>query len=390
MTRTHSWPEGHWNWPITVTHKHGVRQDDLCFVGGQVDIDQDGNVLHAGDIVAQTPVAIASLGRVLDDLGSGLSDLVKIVVYHVDDGSLDETTLLENLAAALPAERPAFCTVPVPYLAYPGMLIEIEGVAAIGEKMRVGNGAFPDGIRCGDLVWTSAVSGGTKGDIVAQSEEAMERIRGILGELGADFGDVVKFNIFYVGTGSAEDWAVAARIRARYFEEPGPAATGIPVPRLQDPEALIKMDVWAMRPLGGDRVERTYSWPEGHWDWPIHLPYKHGNLGGGMFFVGGQVSLTPEGDSIDPFDMQAQTRTAMDNISKVLAGLGASMDDVVKVTTFFKGDGGGADLHENLSIRSSYFSDPGPATTGIPLPFLAYSEAGMMIEIEVIGMLPSG
>ena len=205
---------------------------------------------------------------------------------------------------------------PVPYLAYPGMLIEIEGVAAIGEKTRVGSGAFPDGIRCGDLVWTSAVSGGAKGDIVTQSEEVMERLRGILGELGADFGDVVKFNIFYVGAGTAEDWAVAARVRARYFEEPGPAATGIPVPRLQDPESLIKMDVWAMRTAGGDRVERTYSWPEGHWDWPIHLPYKHGNLGGGMFFVGGQVSLTPEGGPIDPFDMQAQTRTAMDNIPR--------------------------------------------------------------------------
>jgi enamine deaminase RidA (YjgF/YER057c/UK114 family) len=388
MTRTHSWPEGHWNWPIPVTHKHGVRQGDLCFVGGQVDLDPEGNVLHAGDIVAQTPVVIASLGRVLEDLGSGLADLVKIVVYHVDDGSLDEASLLANLAAALPGDRPAFCTVPVPYLAYPGMLIEIEGVAAIGEKTRVGGREFPDGIRCGDLVWTSGISGGTKGDIVAQTEEVMERLQGILESLDADFGDVVKFNIFYVGVGTAENWAVAARVRARYFEEPGPAATGIPVPRLQDPESLVKMDAWAMRPAGGDRIERTYSWPEGHWDWPIHLPYKHGNLGGGMFFVGGQVSLTPEGLPIDFDDLQAQTRTSMDNIVKVLDGLGVSIDDVVKVTTFYEGDGGGADLHANLSIRSSYFGDPGPATTGISLPCLAYD--GMVIEIEVIGMVPTG
>ena len=388
MTRTHSWPDGHWNWPIPVTHKHGVRHGDLCFVGGQVDLDPDGNVLHAGDVAAQMPVVIAALGRVLDDLGSGLSDLVKIVVYHVDDGSLDEGTFLANLAAALPDQKPAFCTVPVPYLAYPVMLIEIEGVAAIGEKTRVGSGAFPDGIRCGDLVWTSAVSGGTKGDIVMQSEEVMERLGGILESLDADFGDVVKFNIFYVGSGTADDWEVAARVRARYFEEPGPAATGIPLPRLQDPESLIKMDVWAMRAADGARIERTYSWPEGHWDWPIHLPYKHGNLGGGMFFIGGQVSLTPTGQPIDFDDLQAQTRTAMDNIAKVLEGLGASMDDVVKVTTFYEGDGGGSDLHANLSIRSSYFSDPGPATTGISLPCLAYD--GMVIEIEVIGMMPTG
>ena len=62
------------------------------------------------------------------------------------------------------------------------------------------------------------------------------------------------------------------------------------------------------------------------------------------------------------------------------------MDDVVKVTTFYKGDGGGADLHANLSIRSSYFSDPGPATTGISLP--SWPTSGMVIEIEVIGMVP--
>jgi enamine deaminase RidA (YjgF/YER057c/UK114 family) len=342
-------------------------------------------VLHPGDLPAQAPVAIAALGRVLAELGSGLGDLVKIVVYHVDDGAVDEGPLLTLLADLLPGGRPAICTVPVPYLAYPGMLIEIEGVAAVGEKTRVGSGAFPDGVRCGDLVWTSAVSGASKGDIVRQSEEVMERLRSILAELGADFGDVVKFNIFYVGAGTFEDWEVAARVRAGYFEEPGPAATGIPVPRLQDPESLIKMDVWAMRPADGSRIERTYSWPDGHWDWPIHLPYKHGNLGAGMFFVGGQVSLTPQGQPIDFDDLTAQTHTAMQNIAKVLDGLGVSMDDVVKVTTFYEGDGSGDDLHANLSIRSSYFTEPGPATTGISLPALA--DDGMVIEIEVIGMV---
>ena len=385
MTRTHSWPEGHWNWPIPVTHKHGLRQGNLCFVGGQVDLDPSGTVLHPGDLAAQAPVAIAALGRVLEELGSGLADLVKIVVYHVDDGALDEAPLLALLADALPDERPAICTVPVPYLAYPGMLIEIEGVAAIGPKTRVGGGLFPDGIRRGELVWTSSIAGSAKGDIVHQSEEVMERLGAVLGELGADFADVVKFNIFYVGAGTFEDWEVAARVRASYFEEPGPAATGIPLPRLQDPESLIKMDVWAMRTADGGRIERTYSWPDGHWDWPIHLPYRHGNLGGGMFFVGGQVSLTPQGQPIDFDDLTAQTHTAMQNIAKVLDGLGVSMDDVVKVTTFYEGDGSGDDLHANLSIRSSYFTEPGPATTGISLPALAYD--GMVIEIEVIGMV---
>jgi enamine deaminase RidA (YjgF/YER057c/UK114 family) len=383
MTRTYVWPEGHWNWPIAVTHKHGVRQGDLSFVGGQVDLDASGAVQHAGDLAAQTPAALGALGRVLQELGSSTADLVKLVVYHVP-GDGGAAALREAIAATLPAPRPAVTLVPVPYLAYPGMLVEIEGVAAAGDKTRAGDGPFPDGVRCGDLVWTSAMTGRTPGDIARQSEETMERIGGVLTALDAGFEDVVKFNAFYVGGGTAADWEQAARVRARYFPEPGPAATGIPVPAL-DGGDLIQLDVWAMRPAGGARAERTFSWPEGHWDWPIHLPYRHGNLGGGMFFVGGQVSLGTNGLPIDFDDLRAQAHTAMRNIVRVLDDLGVSIDDVVKVTTFYEGDGSGDDLHANLAIRSSYFSDPGPATTGISLPCLAYD--GMVIEIEVIGMV---
>ncbi|MDD9981936.1 MAG: hypothetical protein OXU81_11360, partial [Gammaproteobacteria bacterium] len=41
-------------------------------------------------------------------------------------------------------------------------------------------------------------------------------------------------------------------------------------------------------------------------------------------------------------------------------------------------------LHANLPIRSSYFSDPGPATTGVPLPGLAYD--AMVVEIDAFAM----
>ena len=383
MTRTYVWPEGHWGWPIAVTHKHGVRQGSLCFVGGQVDLDAAGVVQRPGDVAAQTSVAVAALGRVLAELGSGLEELVKLVVYHVPDAA-GSATLLAALEDALPGPRPAISLVPVPYLAYPGMQVEIEGIAASGAKLRVGRDAFPDGVRCDDLVWTSMLAGSTPADITRQSEEMMERIGGVLEALGAGFDDVVKFNAFYVGGGTAADWEVAARVRARYFPEPGPAATGVPLPSLEG-DALIAMDLWAMRPADGSRIERRFSWPEGHWDWPIHLPYRHGNLGGGMFFVGGQVSLTTVGRPLDFDDIEAQTHTAMCNIVRVLDGLGVSIDDVVKVTTFYEGDGSAADLHTNLAIRSSYFAEPGPATTGISVPCLAYD--GMVIEIEVIGMV---
>jgi hypothetical protein len=63
------------------------------------------------------------------------------------------------------------------------------------------------------------------------------------------------------------------------------------------------------------------------------------------------------------------------------------MDAVVKVLALYSAAGRPEELHTNLSIRSAAFTEPGPTTTGIPLPRLAYP--GMMIEIEIIAMVPT-
>src|SRR3546814_2167964 len=36
LPRTHGWPQGHWNWPIPVTHKHGLRRSAERRVGKEV------------------------------------------------------------------------------------------------------------------------------------------------------------------------------------------------------------------------------------------------------------------------------------------------------------------------------------------------------------------
>ena len=35
MKRRHVWPEGHWAWPIQVSHKHGLRSGQMIWIGGQ-------------------------------------------------------------------------------------------------------------------------------------------------------------------------------------------------------------------------------------------------------------------------------------------------------------------------------------------------------------------
>lgn len=405
LKREHSWPSGHWDWPIHVSHKHGLRCGEMIFVGGQVDLDSSGKVLHPHDLTAQTTAVMANIEKVLAEFGSGLSDVVKLTAFYQNDGSRDEAAFLASVGRHLPVgTRPVITVVALPALAYPGMIVEI---AAIAMRSRDGKpltrevvdvpaiarlpAPFAHGVRCGEMIFTSSIGavepgGGVHapGDLLAQSRFVMERLGDVLGMFGADHDDAVKINIYYTGGGRFEDWQGAARVRAGYFTEPGPAATGIPVPRHADNDQRTRIEIIAMLGTDGKRLPRRHVWPKDHWDWPIHLPYKHGIKCGNMIFIGGQVALTPAGEVIEPGQMVAQTKIAMEYIRRVLAGFGAGFDDVVNVLTFYQGHASANALHDNLRVRSACFTEPGPTSTGIPFPFLAYQD--MVIEIDVIAM----
>lgn len=405
MDKQHAWPKGHWDWPVHVSHKHGVRCGQMIWVGGQVDLTSEGVVNNPGNLALQTVNSIANFGRVLGEFDCSLTDLVKLLCFYVNDGSVDEHEFLTLVASALPpGARPAITAIPVPYLAYPDMVVEIEGYAMRGSDNAVLPrvfaespglsplpNAFANALRCGKMIFVSAqtpidADGGLAhpGDIVAQTKQVMQQVGSALADFGADFDDVVKLNRWYVGQGTVEDFEPASLACAAYFNEPGPAATGMPLPRHAQEGQLIKIEVVAMLGEDGSRLPRRHAWPESLWDWTVHLPYRHGVKCHDMVFLGGQVSLDKNGRAVDPGNMTAQTRQAMTHIGTILRELGADYADVCKITTMYEGGGGYDELHENLLIRSSYFREPGPATTGIPLPVLAYPD--MVIEIDAFAM----
>lgn len=405
MKQQHVWPAGHWSWPIEVSHKHGVRCGEMIWVGGQVDLNAAGAVQNFGDLEKQTESAVAHFATILRELGAELTDLVKLLCFYVSDGSVDETAFLDHVAAQLPAgTRTAITLVPVPCLAYPGLAVEIEGFAMLHENGNPmarsyaydgGKGRMPDvfapALRCGKMIFVSGQKPiGLEGEVVSpgriveQTDLVMKHIADLLRQFGAGFGDVVKSNRWYAGTATIEDFEPAALACAAYYEEPGPAATGIPIPCHALAGAEIMLEVVAMLGEDGSHLPRTHVWPDSLWDWHVHLPYKHGIKCAGMIFLGGQVSLNKQGEAVHPGDLKAQTHQGMQHIGTILKELGADYRDVCKVLTFYEGHASDDTLHDNLAIRSSYFADPGPATTGIPLPVLAYPD--MVIEIDTFAM----
>ena len=262
MKKRHAWPQGHWNWPVDVTHKHGVRCGEMVWVGGQVDLTPEGVVRNPGDLAAQTANAVANFARVLDELDCDLEDLVTLLCFYVNDGGVDEAGFLASVGECLPpGAHPAVTAVPVPYLAYEGLQVEIEGYAMRredGERTPrtfadTGAGSslpdpFRQGVRSGTMIFVSGQSPVDAagrvlhpGDIVAQTRQVMAQVGEVLAAFGADCDDVVKLNRWYAGDVGIAAFEPAALACAAHFREPGPAATGIPLPRHADDDVKRRL-----------------------------------------------------------------------------------------------------------------------------------------------------
>ena len=405
--RRHASPAKHWNWQIPVTHRHGSRHGRVIFVGGQSDLDAAGNVNNANQLLVQSNAALNHVEASVDTLGGRFEDIVKLNVFYVGGTLDDEVELFRHIRRRIGGNLPPVISlVPLPRLSYPGMAVTIDAVAIDNSDGRAPrrvatpddhwpwpkDGEFSQGIRCGEMLFVAAqmardASGKIHDpdDIVAQARLTMANISNVLAAMDADLDDVVKLNTWYRGHGTDADWRKAAQIRSDAFRFPGPGATGVPVPLVYPDGGLIRQECWAMRATDGQRLPRSLSWPVGHWDWPMRVSFQQGVKVGPWIFLGGQLALDVAGKAQYPLDMEAQTRISMDFIKQILSGFGATMDDMLKISCFYVSDGKPDSLHRNLTIRSSYFSDPGPASTSVPLERLGFE--GIMLEIEGIARL---
>ena len=139
--RAYAWPEGHWDWYRHLAFKHGVRAEQFVHVGGQVDKTSRGDPLHADDLPAQIGVVVRHIDTVLREFGASLADTVKLTAFYAPgDDAMDEAWFVEAVAAACranglgaPRSGPVLVPVPLPWLALPGMRVEIEAVVMRGE-----------------------------------------------------------------------------------------------------------------------------------------------------------------------------------------------------------------------------------------------------------------
>lgn len=124
-----NWTKGRFSEAVTVTGPGKM----IFLAGIGPEHEETGEIMYQGDFPAQLRYAYEKLKRVLERNGATMADVVKQVSYYVDVRYAKEGVPI-RAAAYGDAPLPAHTSLTVSALAWPGMLCEIDVIAAVPLK----------------------------------------------------------------------------------------------------------------------------------------------------------------------------------------------------------------------------------------------------------------
>jgi reactive intermediate/imine deaminase len=112
-----------------TTYSHVVKVGNLLFIAGQVAFDSAGNLVGENDMKAQVRQVLENLKTALASQRADFSNVVKINIFTTDVEAFLGSA--EVRAEYFKGHPPASTLVQIERLARPGLLVEIEAIAAL-------------------------------------------------------------------------------------------------------------------------------------------------------------------------------------------------------------------------------------------------------------------
>jgi 2-iminobutanoate/2-iminopropanoate deaminase len=109
-------------------------------------------------------------------------------------------------------------------------------------------------------------------------------------------------------------------------------------------------------------------------------PYSQAVVHNGIAYLSGQIPIDPATQQLIEGDIAAQTERVLENLKKVLAACGSSLDGVLKTTVFLADMGEFARMNE---VYGRYFSGNAPARSTVQAARLPRD---VRVEIDCIAI----
>ena len=183
-------------------YSYGIKTGNTLFMSGLIARNGKDNTPMKGDMAAQTRAVLDNGAAVLKAAGFAYSDVVASRIYLTDQAAFADMNKVYQ--TYFPTDPPARATVKA-LLTSPDYSVEITMVAVKGGRTAsttpnadgtpgTKNANLSSAIRAGNRLYVSGTLGNTaanKGDIKAQTAEALVRIGRTMRAAGYDWKDVV-------------------------------------------------------------------------------------------------------------------------------------------------------------------------------------------------------
>ena len=116
------------HWPFGFSHI--AKMGDTLHISGQLALDQDGNIVGKGDMIAQTEKAYENLKKCMESVGATMNDIVMLRIFVTDLEAFKKTGDVRKKYFG--KYRPATTGLEISRLYFDDALIEVEAMAVIG------------------------------------------------------------------------------------------------------------------------------------------------------------------------------------------------------------------------------------------------------------------
>jgi enamine deaminase RidA (YjgF/YER057c/UK114 family) len=381
------------------------KKDDMIFIGQQLPIDENNNIVGSGDVKKQAEFALSQFKGRVEAAGASMKDVIEVQSFHADARTIEP--VLKIAKKFFPDSKPAWAAISSTGLARRECQVCFSGLGMVNAKIKDINPglewynsppwdvAVPCKVANDLMIFGQFVGRDEKGKIVAagdplqQSRFALGKMVECLNTAGGKTDNITDMVIYVKDHRGADDfgfaatqdflvkdWIAGPRFGERY------AGTSIVMKDCFHEDILIQFHAYGVLgdkrkiPLGKG-VPYTFNYPG-----DIIMPaVKCGRY----LFIAGQVCRDPGDTIVDPsgegtsVNIKQQARYALWEMEKLLSFLGADMTSVVSITAYHKDT---RDIKEVLEVAHEFWPNEKPAWTSVGCTGL-YLRA---MTIEIYGL----